>query len=183
MWTVPSADGCTERMRDEPRSARDAALQPLPTPGSTPGAMRAPKKPTASNATAPAGRIIAAGIVPVAMEYMDRLAIAITEDFAKAGYPRDVEAMLIVEVEGSGLLDVDIHTIPASPKGPAHEHFDVRFLFRAPSDEASAGDDALATRWVLLDDPSFDDSDASVRTAVAREASSLLYFTSANTPT
>ena len=46
--------------------------------------------------------IIAAGIVPVAMEYMDRLAIAITEDFAKAGYPRDVEAMLIVEVEGSG---------------------------------------------------------------------------------
>jgi glycolate oxidase len=45
--------------------------------------------------------IIAAGIIPVAMEYMDREAILITEDFAKAGYPRDAEAMLIIEVEGS----------------------------------------------------------------------------------
>ena len=45
--------------------------------------------------------IIGAGIVPVAMEYMDKLAIEITENFAHAGYPLDVEAMLIVEVEGS----------------------------------------------------------------------------------
>jgi glycolate oxidase len=34
------------------------------------------------------------------MEYMDRPAIAICENFAHAGYPLDVEAMLIVEVEG-----------------------------------------------------------------------------------
>ena len=45
--------------------------------------------------------IIGAGIVPVAMEFMDRPAIHITENFAHAGYPLDVEAMLIVEVEGS----------------------------------------------------------------------------------
>ena len=45
--------------------------------------------------------IIGAGIVPVAMEFMDRPAIEICEAFAKAGYPLDVEAMLIVEVEGS----------------------------------------------------------------------------------
>jgi glycolate oxidase len=45
--------------------------------------------------------IIAAGIVPVAMEYMDREAIVICEAFAKAGYPMDVEALLIIEVEGS----------------------------------------------------------------------------------
>ena len=44
--------------------------------------------------------IIGAGIVPVAMEYMDKPAIAICENFAHAGYPLDVEAMLIVEVEG-----------------------------------------------------------------------------------
>ena len=44
--------------------------------------------------------IVGAGIVPVAMEYMDRLAIEICENFAHAGYPLDVEAMLIVEVEG-----------------------------------------------------------------------------------
>jgi glycolate oxidase len=45
--------------------------------------------------------IIAAGIVPVAMEFMDKPAIEITESFAHAGYPLDAEAMLIIEVEGS----------------------------------------------------------------------------------
>jgi glycolate oxidase len=45
--------------------------------------------------------IIGAGIIPVAIEYMDREAIAICEAFAHAGYPLDVEAMLIIEVEGS----------------------------------------------------------------------------------
>jgi len=49
--------------------------------------------------------IIGAGIIPVAMEYMDRPAIKICEAFAHAGYPLDVEAMLIIEVEGS---DVEI---------------------------------------------------------------------------
>ncbi|MCB5175489.1 MULTISPECIES: FAD-linked oxidase C-terminal domain-containing protein [Microvirga] len=45
--------------------------------------------------------VIAAGIIPVALEYMDKPAIQICEAFAHAGYPLDVEAMLIVEVEGS----------------------------------------------------------------------------------
>ncbi len=45
--------------------------------------------------------IIGAGILPVALEYMDRPAIKICEEFADAGYPLDVEALLIVEVEGS----------------------------------------------------------------------------------
>ena len=45
--------------------------------------------------------IIGAGLLPVAMEYMDKLAIEIVEGFAHAGYPLDVEAMLIIEVEGS----------------------------------------------------------------------------------
>ena len=45
--------------------------------------------------------IIGAGIVPVAIEFMDGPAIRVCEDFAKAGYPLDVEAMLIIEVEGS----------------------------------------------------------------------------------
>ncbi|MCC6001274.1 MAG: FAD-binding protein [Pararhodobacter sp.] len=44
--------------------------------------------------------IIKAGILPVAIEFMDRPCIRATEDFAKAGYP-DCEALLIVEVEGS----------------------------------------------------------------------------------
>jgi glycolate oxidase len=45
--------------------------------------------------------IIGAGIIPVALEYMDKPAIEICEAFAHAGYPLDVEAMLIIEVEGS----------------------------------------------------------------------------------
>lgn len=45
--------------------------------------------------------IIAQGIVPVAIEYMDKPAIEVCEAYAAAGYPLDVEALLIVEVEGS----------------------------------------------------------------------------------
>ncbi|MFQ5624443.1 MAG: FAD-linked oxidase C-terminal domain-containing protein [Paracoccaceae bacterium] len=44
--------------------------------------------------------IIKAGVLPVAIEFMDRPCIRVTDEFAGAGYP-DVEAMLIVEVEGS----------------------------------------------------------------------------------
>jgi glycolate oxidase len=44
--------------------------------------------------------IIKAGILPVAIEFMDRMLIAVCEDYARAGYP-DCEALLIVEVEGS----------------------------------------------------------------------------------
>ena len=56
---------------------------------------------TSEAAGACVAAIIAAGIVPVAMEFMDRPAIQICEAFAKAGYPTDVEALLIIEVEGS----------------------------------------------------------------------------------
>jgi glycolate oxidase len=45
--------------------------------------------------------VIAAGIIPVAIEFMDKPAIEICEAFAHAGYPLDVGALLIVEVEGS----------------------------------------------------------------------------------
>ncbi|NIY70976.1 FAD-binding protein [Marivivens donghaensis] len=44
--------------------------------------------------------IIKAGILPVAIEFMDRPCIEATEAFAKAGYPM-CEALLIIEVEGS----------------------------------------------------------------------------------
>ncbi|HEY8566834.1 MAG TPA: FAD-linked oxidase C-terminal domain-containing protein [Beijerinckiaceae bacterium] len=56
---------------------------------------------TVEDAGACVAAIIGAGIIPVAMEYMDRPAIKICEAFAHAGYPLDVEAMLIIEVEGS----------------------------------------------------------------------------------
>jgi glycolate oxidase len=46
------------------------------------------------------GRIIAAGIIPGGMEMMDRPAIHAAEAFVHAGYPLDVEALLIVELDG-----------------------------------------------------------------------------------
>ena len=66
--------------------------------------------------------IIGAGIIPVAIEFMDRPAIQVCEAFAKAGYPLDVEAMLIVEVEGSNEEIADLLSIiteiatPFAPK-------------------------------------------------------------------
>jgi glycolate oxidase len=45
-------------------------------------------------------RIIGAGIIPGGMEMMDKPAINFSEDFVHAGYPRDAEALLIVELDG-----------------------------------------------------------------------------------
>jgi glycolate oxidase len=44
--------------------------------------------------------IIAAGIIPGGMEMMDKPAIHAAEDFVHVGYPLDVEALLIVELDG-----------------------------------------------------------------------------------
>jgi len=51
--------------------------------------------------------IIGAGIIPGGIEMMDRLAIRAAEDFVHAGYPLDVEALLIVELDGPG-AEVDV---------------------------------------------------------------------------
>jgi glycolate oxidase len=44
--------------------------------------------------------IIGAGIIPGGMEMMDKPAIHAAEDFVHVGYPLDVEALLIVELDG-----------------------------------------------------------------------------------
>jgi glycolate oxidase len=46
------------------------------------------------------GRVISAGIIPGGMEIMDRAAVRAAEEFCHAGYPLDVEALLIVELDG-----------------------------------------------------------------------------------
>jgi glycolate oxidase len=52
--------------------------------------------------------IIASGIIPVALEFMDRPAIHACEAFCHAGYPLDAEALLIIEVEGSAAEQTDL---------------------------------------------------------------------------
>jgi glycolate oxidase len=56
--------------------------------------------PSAEDAGECVSRIIGAGIIPGGMEMMDRPAIHATEEFVHAGYPLDVEALLIVELDG-----------------------------------------------------------------------------------
>ncbi len=56
--------------------------------------------PTSEQAGDTVAAIIGAGIIPGGMEMMDRLAIHAAEDFVHAGYPLDVEALLIVELDG-----------------------------------------------------------------------------------
>src|SRR6478735_4571532 len=56
--------------------------------------------PTSEAAGECVSRIIGAGIIPGGMEMMDRPAIHAVEEFVHAGYPLDVEALLIVELDG-----------------------------------------------------------------------------------
>lgn len=74
--------------------------------------------PTSEQAGSAVAAIIGAGIVPVAMEFMDKPAIEICEAFAKAGYPLDVEALLIIEVEGSDAeMDAQLARIVGIARG------------------------------------------------------------------
>ena len=68
------------------------------------------------------------------------------------------------------VFDLDIHPIPANPRKsePAHEHFDVRFLFQATAHEFQAGSDAKDARWVALDEVTEELTDASVVRAVRK---------------
>jgi glycolate oxidase len=56
--------------------------------------------PSSEDAGECVSRIIGAGIIPGGMEIMDGPAIAAVEAFVHAGYPLDVEALLIVELDG-----------------------------------------------------------------------------------
>ena len=49
-----------------------------------------------------------------------------------------------------GILDVDVHAIPARPKEGAHLHFDVRYAFVASDEVLSASPEVLGARWVEL---------------------------------
>ncbi|WP_447555364.1 glycolate oxidase subunit GlcD [Vreelandella sp. EE22] len=58
------------------------------------------------------GDIIAAGIIPGGLEMMDKLAIQAAEDFVRAGYPLDAEAILLCELDGvEADVDDDCETV------------------------------------------------------------------------
>ncbi len=77
--------------------------------------------------------IIRSGLLPVAIEFMDRLCIQASEAHAHSGYP-DCEAMLIIEVEGS---EAEIDAQMARIKEIARRHDPVE-LRESQSEEESA---------------------------------------------
>ena len=83
------------------------------------------------------GSIIAAGIIPAGLEMMDRYAISAAEDFCSAGYPKDAEALLLCEIDGS--------------ESEVHEHCArVAELFKthsATSIRISASEEERALMW------------------------------------
>ena len=76
--------------------------------------------------------IIKAGILPVAIEFMDRPCIRACEAFAHAGYP-DCEALLIIEVEGA---EAEIAEQLARIRAIALSHDPVEFREAADEDQA-----------------------------------------------
>jgi glycolate oxidase len=52
-------------------------------------------------ASASVSRVIGSGLVPTAIEMMDRLTIGAVETAMKSGYPQDAGAVLLIEVDGS----------------------------------------------------------------------------------
>ena len=76
----------------------EAILRIIPRPPVTHTLLLAFADPTAAAATV--GAIIAAGIIPAALEFMDRRCVEAVEAYCAPGYPRGAEAILIAEVDG-----------------------------------------------------------------------------------
>ncbi|MEM7506621.1 MAG: FAD-linked oxidase C-terminal domain-containing protein [Pseudomonadota bacterium] len=109
----------------------EATLRILASPeGARPVLMGFDSSETAGQCVAD---IIKSGIIPVAIEFMDKLCIHASENHAGAGYPLDVEALLIVEVEGS---DIEIEEQLAQIKKIAQGHNPV--VLRESTSEAES---------------------------------------------
>ena len=74
---------------------------------------------------------------------LDLLAVARREGLEESGLPS-------LEPLSAAPFDLDIHTIPARGQEPAHEHFDVRFIFRAPQHAVIVSDESHDLAWVPL---------------------------------
>lgn len=76
----------------------------------------------------------------------DILRVALRETSEETG----LDPSHIRLVDGS-VFDVDIHTIPTSPRGPQHDHIDVRFLVEMDDDLTIPGnDESHQVLWVPL---------------------------------
>jgi 8-oxo-dGTP pyrophosphatase MutT (NUDIX family) len=73
-----------------------------------------------------------------------------------------------LDVAHEGLFDVDVHMIPARKDALAHEHFDVRYLFRARTRAFLASDEVKGAKWSALAAIESSGTDESVLRAVRK---------------
>lgn len=74
----------------------------------------------------------------------DLLRVALREAYEESGLRE-------IEVLSSRLFDVDVHTIPARESEPAHQHYDIRFLFSGNSREAlHVNHESNRLEWVSI---------------------------------
>ena len=78
----------------------------------------------------------------------DILRVALRETSEETGL--DPSHIRLVNGE---VFDLDIHTIPASPRGPRHDHYDIRFLVEMDDDlEIPGNHESHEILWVPLED-------------------------------
>jgi 8-oxo-dGTP pyrophosphatase MutT (NUDIX family) len=93
-------------------------------------------------------------------------------------HPRDTARREVLEEVGiaamslvlprESIFDIDIHPIPSRPSEPAHEHFDLRFLFVAESREFAATSEVADAKWVKLAELPTATKDESVLRAIRK---------------
>lgn len=86
----------------------------------------------------------------------DVLDVALREGLEESGLPslEPLDALLP--------FDIDIHTIPARKTEPVHEHFDVRYAFRAPHRDFVVSEESHDLAWVPITELTEYTQDASV---------------------
>jgi len=78
----------------------------------------------------------------------DILRVALRETHEETGLPAEQ-----IRLVSDALFDVDIHTIPASQRGPQHRHYDMRFLVEIDDHlEIPGSHESNAVAWVALAD-------------------------------
>lgn len=81
--------------------------------------------------------VIAAGLLPAAMEMMDGRMIQIVEDAFSLGFPRDAQALVLTEIDG----------IPELLDGQMQQVIDISNAHHAKSVQSSSDPDARARLW------------------------------------
>jgi len=89
--------------------------------------------PELEHAALAVSRIIAARVIPATLEFMDRVTIRCIEEYAKVGLPLDVDAVLLIEVDGH---PAQVEEEAAEVRRVCAEHRCSSFQTAADADEA-----------------------------------------------